>query len=165
MYSKISDFTNDFDQETEITLKVLNNLTDDSLNQKVTGKGRSLAKIAWHIAGAFGEIGATAQLQLSRIDEEPVPESAKTIVDAYSKSASSFKEVVMKEWNNESLNEEINMYGEAWTKGQTLSALIVHQIHHRGQMTILMRQAGLKVPGVYGPAYEEWETMGMKPQE
>ena len=30
--------------------------------------------------------------------------------------------------------------------------LINHQNHHRGQMTVLMRQAGLTVPGVYGPA-------------
>ena len=38
-----------------------------------------------------------------------------------------------------------------------------HQTHHRGQMTVLMRQAGLTVPGVYGPAREEWAAMGMEP--
>jgi uncharacterized damage-inducible protein DinB len=27
-------------------------------------------------------------------------------------------------------------------------------------MTVLMRQAGLKVPGVYGPALEEWNAFG-----
>ena len=37
-----------------------------------------------------------------------------------------------------------------------LMTLINHQNHHRGQMTVLMRQAGLTVPGVYGPAKEEW---------
>ena len=30
-------------------------------------------------------------------------------------------------------------------------------------MTVLMRQAGLKVPGVYGPAREEWAEFGMQP--
>ena len=40
--------------------------------------------------------------------------------------------------------------------------LINHQNHHRGQMTVLMRQAGLTVPGVYGPAKEEWATAGME---
>jgi uncharacterized damage-inducible protein DinB len=30
-------------------------------------------------------------------------------------------------------------------------------------MTVLMRQAGLKVPGVYGPAREEWTTYRMQP--
>jgi uncharacterized damage-inducible protein DinB len=28
-------------------------------------------------------------------------------------------------------------------------------------MTVLMRQAGLTVPGCYGPAAEEWATMGI----
>ena len=28
---------------------------------------------------------------------------------------------------------------------------------------VLMRQAGLKVPGVYGPAREEWTAYGMQP--
>jgi uncharacterized damage-inducible protein DinB len=165
MYYKISDFVADFDLETAATLKIFNNLTDKSLDQKVTEKGRSLGRIAWHITGAFGEIGSTALLQVYRADEKPMPKSAKIISEEYSKSATSLKDAVVKGWNDESLKEEINMYGQTWTKGQTLSTLLVHQIHHRGQMTVLMRQAGLKVPGIYGPAYEEWESMDMPPQE
>jgi uncharacterized damage-inducible protein DinB len=53
------------------------------------------------------------------------------------------------------------MYGVRWARGVTLRALLVHQTHHRGQMTVLMRQAGLRVPGVYGPAREEWSAYGM----
>jgi len=41
----------------------------------------------------------------------------------------------------------------------------LHQTHHRAQMTVLMRQAGLKVPGVYGPSREEWSQMGMPPHK
>jgi uncharacterized damage-inducible protein DinB len=32
-------------------------------------------------------------------------------------------------------------------------------------MTVLMRQAGLRVPGIYGPAKEDWASMNMPPQE
>ena len=32
-------------------------------------------------------------------------------------------------------------------------------------MTVLMRQTGLPVPGVYGPSLEEWEAYGMPPQK
>ena len=42
-----------------------------------------------------------------------------------------------------------------------LAHLFLHQIHHRGQMTVLMRQAGLEVPGVYGPSRPEWAHYGM----
>ena len=57
------------------------------------------------------------------------------------------------------------MYGMKWARGLTLQMLIVHQAHHRGQMTVLMRHAGLAVPGVYGPAREEWATHGMTAPE
>ena len=40
-----------------------------------------------------------------------------------------------------------------------------HQIDHRGQMTVLMRQAGLNVPGVYGPSLEGWTSVGTNPPE
>jgi uncharacterized damage-inducible protein DinB len=56
------------------------------------------------------------------------------------------------------------MYGEQWPRGTMLNALIAHQTHHRGQMTVLMRQAGVPVPGMYGPSKEEWAAMGMPAQ-
>ena len=43
--------------------------------------------------------------------------------------------------------------------------VIQHQYYHRGQMTVLMRQAGLTVPDIYGPAKEEWANFGMEAQE
>ena len=30
-------------------------------------------------------------------------------------------------------------------------------------MTVLMRQAGVPVPGMYGPSKEEWAAMGLPP--
>jgi len=57
------------------------------------------------------------------------------------------------------------MYRSKWSRGFTLHCLGDHETHHRGQMSILMRQAGLVVPGVMGPAKEEWEKMGMQAPE
>jgi uncharacterized damage-inducible protein DinB len=70
-------------------------------------------------------------------------------------------EEVKSKWTDATLQMTDPMYGQVWKRGQTLTALIFHQIHHRGQMTVLMRQAGLPVPGVYGPAREEWAQWGM----
>jgi uncharacterized damage-inducible protein DinB len=47
----------------------------------------------------------------------------------------------------------------------TLGVIVSHQIHHRAQLTIVMRLNGLKVPGVYGPSKEEWTSYGMPAQE
>ncbi len=38
-----------------------------------------------------------------------------------------------------------------------------HSIHHRAQMIVVMRMLGLSVPGIYGPAREEWAAYGMQP--
>ena len=165
-YLKVSDFISDLSYETEATLKLLKNLTDQSLNQKVTEKGRSLGRLAWHLTVSYGEMGTAAGLTgLHNVDDKIVPSEVKVILDEYTKSADAFKNSVLKEWNDTALKDEVNMYGQTWTKGQTLSVLLVHQMHHRGQMTVLMRQAGLIVHGVYGPAFEEWSAMGIPPQE
>jgi len=165
-FLKVSDFLNDFEYETNATLKLLNNLTNESLKQRVTEKGRSLGRLAWHITGTFGEMGTAAGLKdLYNIDDKDIPSEAKIIANEYLKATSIFKNALLKQWNDDALKDEINMYGQTWTKGQTLSVLLVHQMHHRGQMTVLMRQAGLIVPGIYGPAFEEWTAIGMPPQD
>ena len=55
-----------------------------------------------------------------------------------------------------------NVFGMELQKAVTLNMLIKHIVHHRGQMTVLMRQAGLSVPGIYGPSREEWSQLGME---
>ena len=66
---------------------------------------------------------------------------------------------------NADLEKEDTMYGEQWQRKVTLTSLVFHQIHHRAQIEVLMRQAGLRVPGLYGPSKEEWAAMGMTPQD
>jgi uncharacterized damage-inducible protein DinB len=164
MYRCIEDFIDDWRHEHISTLKVFKNLTDASLNQKVTPDGRSLGYLAWHIVLSLGEMGAKAGLNIIAPPEDAsVPTVASIIFNTYEEAGSTVVSEVKKKWTDAMLFEEIEMYGQKWTRGATLSALSTHQIHHRAQMTVLMRQAGLKVPGVYGPSREEWSKIGMPP--
>lgn len=166
MFNSIDQFLGNWKYETESTSKLLDNLTDESLNQKVTPDGRSLGFIAWHIAQTIPEmLGRTGLVLEGPSVESKVPVSAKEIKKAFETASASLKEQIKSKWTDETLNIEDEMYGEKWKRGMTLSALILHQAHHRGQMTVLMRQAGLKVSGVYGPSKEEWAAMGMDPME
>ncbi|MDI6765453.1 MAG: DinB family protein [Bacteroidota bacterium] len=166
MYKTINDFTTDWKNESESTLKILKALTDTSLPQKVTAEGRTLGFLAWHIALTLGEMGGKAGLTINAPAENtPEPTSAAVIATAYEKAAKSIGDEVQKKWSDAMLKEEIEMYGEKWTRSGTLAALIKHEIHHRAQMTVLMRQAGLKVPGVYGPSKEEWAQYGIPPMK
>jgi uncharacterized damage-inducible protein DinB len=166
MYYKIDDFKKAWIFESSCTRKIMNALTDKSLEQKVVNDHRTLGRIAWHITQAIPEMAGRTGLKFAGPEQcEPVPSSAEAIQKAYDSAATSLLEQVIDKWQDETLLIEDDMYGEMWKRGATLLALIGHEIHHRGQMTVLMRQAGLVVPGVYGPAKEEWTKYGMNPPE
>ena len=161
MLRKIEDFQKDWAYEVESTGKILSALTDESLSQKVTEDGRSLGFLGWHLTQTLGEMLGLVGLKIDApgFDKE-CPTSASDIAVAYEKAGKSVTDEIAKNWTDETLLQKDNMYGDTWARGLTLFYLIAHQAHHRGQMTVLMRQAGLPVPGVYGPAKEEWAAMG-----
>jgi uncharacterized damage-inducible protein DinB len=45
------------------------------------------------------------------------------------------------------LASEISLWGRTMAIAASFQGLVGHLIHHRGQMTVLMREAGLIVPG------------------
>ena len=162
MLRTIEDFQKDWKYETEATVKVLRTLTDDSLSQRVCDGGRELGLLAWHLTLTVGEMLGHAGLKIDApAQTDTCPTQAAIIAEAYEEAAKSVGEEVSANWTDETLLQTDNMYGDTWARGLTLFLLITHQAHHRGQMTVLMRQAGLKVPGIYGPSKEEWEEHGM----
>lgn len=164
MISGIDEFAFHWSQEVEATEKVLRHLTDASLSQAAAPDSRTLGRIAWHITTTIAEMMSRTGLTLAGPKpDDPVPTSANAIFKSYKEAAISLLDQIKSHWTNASLQIEDDMYGEKWKRSKTLTALIFHQIHHRGQMTVLMRQAGLTVPGVYGPAREEWAAWGMPP--
>jgi uncharacterized damage-inducible protein DinB len=162
MYRTINDFMEDWRRETLSTLRVFRALNDASLTQKVTPDGRSLGFLAWHITLSLGETGERAGLNvMAPAEDAPMPSNAHDITDAYQSAAQSIADQVQEHWSDTTLGEEVEMFGQKWKRGFALASLLRHQTHHRGQMTVLMRQAGLRVPGVCGPAREEWVRLGM----
>jgi uncharacterized damage-inducible protein DinB len=166
MFRKIEDFTKAWEQESAATQKLMNELTDTSLSQKVAEGHRTLGRIAWHIVTATPEMMGRTGLQVGSVSgEAPMPQYASEIQKGYAAVSSDVMEQVKANWTDQTLTILDDMYGEKWPRGLTLKILIDHQTHHRGQMTVLMRQAGLKVPGVYGPSKEEWGAYGGNPPE
>jgi uncharacterized damage-inducible protein DinB len=160
----IEDFTALWKQESAETLKVLDAITDASLSQPVTSDHRTLGRIAWHITGTLKEMMDRTGLHVEGPGEHAgVPSSAKVIAQTYAQSSQSLLDEIGKHWTDASLAQKDEMYGEQWTRATTLQVLVLHQVHHRGQATVLMRQAGLRVPGVYGPAKEDWAQWKMQP--
>jgi uncharacterized damage-inducible protein DinB len=164
MFRRIDDFASAFTQERENTLKLLSHLTDESLGQAIEPGGRTLGFLVWHLASTFPEMmGLTGLAPDGPAPGEPVPSSAADIVAAYDRASASTLEQVKARWQDEMLGDMVPMYGETWALGTVLEVLLRHEAHHRGQMTVLMRQAGLPVAGMYGPSREEWVAFGMEP--
>jgi uncharacterized damage-inducible protein DinB len=165
MYRTIRDFLTDWTEESESTLKVFRALTEESLEQRVGPGGRTLGRLAWHIVLTVPEMMQEAGLEVAGPKEDAPRPPLRELIREYASSARALSDALAERWTDAMLSETVPMYGEEWTRGKVLSALLRHQTHHRGQMTVLMRQAGLKVPGVYGPAREEWAQYGVPPQE
>ncbi|HEY5122468.1 MAG TPA: DinB family protein [Ignavibacteria bacterium] len=166
MYKTISDFIRDWKSESESTIKVLANLSDDSLKYMSHQGGRTIGFLAWHIVITVGEMMNKSGLKVECPEENsPEPASAKEIENTYKNVSASMVKEIESKWTDATLDEELDLYGETWKIGYLLRSLVYHQIHHRGQLTILMRQAKLPVPGVYGPSREEWSQMGMEPMK
>jgi len=163
MFTSLNDFRPDFTDERNGTLKILAALTDASLAQSVANDHRTIGRMACHIVTTYPEMMKLVGLSLDRVDQDaPLPSAAKEIHDAYETVSAQLLEQLAS-WDDAKLLEENNCYGMMWKNGLTLEVLIRHEVHHRAQMTVLMRQAGLTVPGIYGPAKEGWAAMGMEP--
>ncbi|WP_438447714.1 DinB family protein [Gorillibacterium sp. sgz5001074] len=162
MFRTMDDFYQAWNQESDHTLKLLSVLTDESLSTKAAEGHRSLGYLAWHLTTTIHEMLSRTGLHFEAPEEDDCPSSAQDIAEAYRQASDNMITAMRESWNDNSLILTCNMYGEEWPNSQTLWVLVTHQIHHRGQMTVLMRQAGLAVPGIYGPSKEEWSAMGME---
>jgi uncharacterized damage-inducible protein DinB len=165
MFRTISDFLTAWKGERDSTVKVFRELTDPSLERRVTPKGRSLGFIAWHLTTSLAEVMNQAGLEIAGpMEKDPMPTRATVLTALYENAADAMAEAVRTHWTDEQLPEEISVFGEKMLRGAFLMSIIAHQTHHRGQMTVLMRQSGLRVPGVYGPSLEEWALFGTPAQ-
>ncbi|MFT4412826.1 DinB family protein [Fredinandcohnia humi] len=163
MYVTISDFIKEWNKEALLTQKVLDGLTDDSLKQKVYPEGRTLGRIAWHLTTSIPEYFAHFGLKIYEVeDAENIPTSAQEIAETFKKVSSEASKVLEQQWTDEALKEVQIAFGREETNAQIIMGLIKHIIHHRGQLTVLMRQAGLKPFGVYGPPKEDWVHFGVE---
>ena len=166
MYRTIKDFITDWESEVAFTIKVFSSVNDEVKSSRLKENVRSLERLAWHITHTLTEMPYRAGLiDSDALDHQPIPERFEEIINAYKMHSNKLIEQVMDKWTDKDLTEKIEIYGEHWERRMMLSILVKHQIHHRGQMTTLMRLEELNVPGTYGPSKEEWEQFGMSPQE
>ena len=163
MITSVNEFKEIWREESNFTRRAIAELTDASLAQPVCDDHRTLGRISWHVIASIPDTMRRTGLPVQGPALDAPPSArAREHADAYDLASNSLMESISA-WTDADLDLVDDMFGERWTRRFTLQVLINHQIHHRGQMTVLMRQAGLRVPGMYGPAKEDWAQWDMKP--
>jgi len=166
MYKNIEDFIAEWKEEAEGTLKIFGTVDNEALLKKPHADVRTLGRSAWHITQTLTEMPMAAGIRADDpLEGKEIPGSISAISGIYKKYSEELVDSLEKNWKGADLSEMIDMYGRKWSRSRTLSILLRHQIHHRAQMTVAMRLLGMKVPGFYGPAREEWAEYGMETQE
>lgn len=156
MFASIQSFLDTWRRESASTARLMAELTDRSLEQRIADGYRSIGEIAWHIVVSQREILRHCGLDYrAPTKQDPQPSRAAEIHSCYVDAAKALAAAIESHWSDEALRTVDRVYDRQWPRGLTLAIMLYHEIHHRGQMTVLMRQAGLRVPGVYGPSRDE----------
>jgi uncharacterized damage-inducible protein DinB len=167
MFRRLDDFNKAWTEEAKHTLAVLDAIPDRKMDVAISSEHRDLRRLAWHLVESVIEMPTKMGLTIPGADlvkggfiGDP-PATMKEVAQTYAAASEAFLKG-LDAWSDADLEREDEMYGEIWKRGLSLHVLIVHQTHHRAQMTVLMRQAGLAVPSIYGPVKEGWAAYGVE---
>ena len=166
MFRRVEDFKDIWKAEVAKTTAVFGAIPAGALEQAVNAEHRTLRRMAWHLVESAAEMPSHAGIVIPGFEVKDgglgaPPADMGGIIAAYTKVAEGLHDRIGS-WNNAELGRSFDCYGEKWSGAFLLWVLVAHQIHHRGQMTVLMRQAGLKLPDTYGPTKEGWGAYGME---
>jgi uncharacterized damage-inducible protein DinB len=152
----------EIDQEAKTTQRVLDRVPEDKLTWKPHAKSYSLGQLALHIARAQGNLANMASQDTFEIGNmaQPEPKNRQEILDAFTQSTASAKEVLAK-------MDDSRVMG-MWTAtkngkvvmsipriGFIRAILLNHIYHHRGQLSVYLRLLDVPVPSIYGPSADE----------
>ncbi|MDX1807192.1 MAG: DinB family protein, partial [Paenisporosarcina sp.] len=128
MYHTIEEFLADWSYESTSTQKLMDLLTDQSLQVRVSEGERKLGFLAWHIVISIHEMMSRVGLEFDAAhDEESVPVSAHALAMSYEKASNHFVRAMQSQWVDSDLAMQHDMYGEMWSNSKTLAILVKHQ--------------------------------------
>ncbi|MBD8028535.1 DinB family protein [Ureibacillus sp. Re31] len=156
MYRHINDFIQEWQHNSAGTLAIFESITEEKKHISIVEGHSSLEWLSWHLTTApayfMGQIGLALDVELNPKD---TPNTLSEIIKIYRSASESIINVVKEQLSDERLLNEVNSHGQLTPIGSILRMMVDHQTHHRAQMQVLLRQAGLPVPGVMGPTKEQ----------
>jgi uncharacterized damage-inducible protein DinB len=159
----IDSLLQELEQEAQTTKRVLERVPDAHLAWKPHQTSMSLGQLALHIAtvpGGVAQMAAQGGLDQPPAFIQPSAATAAELVPALDQSVAQARNVLG------GMSDEQLM--EVWTLkdgGQVVMAMprvallraimLNHWYHHRGQLSVYLRQLNVPVPSIYGPSADE----------
>jgi uncharacterized damage-inducible protein DinB len=154
----------ELEQESPVTLRVLERVPSDKLAWTPHPKSMTLGALAWHIASIPAIVqrlllAGTFDLSRSRRGTDP-PESTAAVIEHFRRNMDELR-TFLPALDDATLKEPFTM-----TRGETQlatfpkigvlrSILLNHTYHHRGQLALYLRLLDVPVPAIYGQSADE----------
>ena len=159
----VSDIVQELEQEAQATRRVLERVPEPKLGWKHQPKSMSLGQLAMHVANVPGNIAELATRPSFDV-KTPIPRpeatSIKEVLDTFEDSMRRARKHLKGMSESDLASPWRMMRGdqELWAipRGAFLRTVMLnHWYHHRGQLTVYLRQNGALVPAVYGDSADE----------
>lgn len=161
--SIIDGMLQELEQEGQTTRRVLERIPGDRLAWRPHAKARTLGELAMHVAiipGALAQlIASPSPAQIGNFTD-PVPKDTSELISALDESIAKAKQVLAGMDDDAVLATWRLMRGERELLAvpritMLRSVMLNHWYHHRGQLTVYLKELDVPIPSIYGPSADE----------
>jgi uncharacterized damage-inducible protein DinB len=152
----------ELEQEAQATRRVLERVPADKLGFKPHEKSWTLGQLALHLAqlpGGIADLSSRSPAQAPQFNQASAKDAAE-LIPAFEASLARAREVLAGATDEELMADWVLLDGdqEIWRvpRMALLRMLMLnHTYHHRGQLTVYLRELSVPVPAIYGPSADE----------
>jgi uncharacterized damage-inducible protein DinB len=160
MQTELEEFSRCWEQQADGTIALMRALPLDQYDFRPDAGGRSLGELAWHLAEVEAYVSLGIERGEVRLDIKPPhierPRTVERLAPAFRVvHDDAVARIVLLRTSD--LEREIrDPDGQLWSIRNVLwHKLLMHAVHHGGQLMILCRLAGGVPPALFGPTRKE----------
>ena len=153
----------ELEQEAQTTRRLLERVPNDRLGWRPHHKARTLGQLALHVAivpGGVAEFVASPSPAQAPQFLDPSPKTASELVPALEESIAKAKKAlgglddgaITATWRMVDGNRELLALPRI---AMLRSVMLNHWYHHRGQLSVYLRELDVPLPSIYGPSADE----------
>jgi uncharacterized damage-inducible protein DinB len=152
----------ELEMEAATTRRVLERVPESQLTWRPHEKARTLGQLALHVAtvpGGVAEIASKSQVQAPQFTD-PSPATAAELVPSLDASIARAKNLLggMDDGTLTAMWTMMQGEREIFSIPRIAllrSIMLNHWYHHRGQLTVYLRELDVPIPSIYGPSADE----------